>query len=190
MEKLDDHPRWFALFTASNHEKNVERQLKRKEIQTFLPLYTSTRRWKNRTTVQVQLPLFAGYVFAKFSRNEVRRVLETSMLYSVVGNKQGFLPISDSEIDALQRGLDTETIEPSPEIRVGQLARIRTGALSGWEGIVTRVEGGLRVVLAIESVQRCFAVHVGADDIELLGEVIEAGTDGKSQIQNHPTEKM
>jgi hypothetical protein len=63
---------WFAVYTASNHEKRVAQHLRVKEIETFLPLYSATKRWKNRTTVKVELPLFSGYVFAltsgRFSR--------------------------------------------------------------------------------------------------------------------------
>ena len=41
---------WFALYTATNNEKRVERDLHAKQIEAFLPLYSVTRRWKNRTT--------------------------------------------------------------------------------------------------------------------------------------------
>src|ERR1700678_1904607 len=96
---------WFALFTASNNEKQVERHLRRKEIETFLPLYTVMRRWKNRTTAKVELPLFAGYLFARFARQESSRVLDVPMVYSIVGNKRGSLAIADAEIEALRAGL-------------------------------------------------------------------------------------
>ncbi|MGB8260295.1 MAG: transcription termination/antitermination NusG family protein [Terracidiphilus sp.] len=169
MISLDEsRKQWFALFTASNNEKQVERHLCRKEIETFLPLYTVTRRWRNRTTAKVQLPLFAGYIFARFARNESARVLEVPMLYSIVGNRRGSLPVPDAEIEALRAALATGQTEPHPYLKVGQRARIRTGALTSWEGIVSRLDSGLRVVLTVESIMRSFAVHVNADDIEVL----------------------
>src|SRR5437667_8300361 len=78
--------KWFAVYTASNHEKKVERHLQMKEIESFLPLHTVTRRWKNRVTAKVDLPLFAGYVFVKIAETENVKVLEIPMVYSIVGN--------------------------------------------------------------------------------------------------------
>ena len=61
---------WFAVYTATNHEKRVAQHLRVKEIETFLPLYSATKRWKNRTTAKVDLPLFAGYIFVRIAPTE------------------------------------------------------------------------------------------------------------------------
>lgn len=168
MENQDSfHKQWFALYTASNNEKQVRRHLQRLEIESFLPLYTVTRRWQNRRTMKVDLPLFSNYVFARFARNESARVLDVPMVFSIVGGKSGSIALSDAEIDALRSTIDTGILEPHPQIEVGQLATIRTGPLAGWKGIVTRVDTGLRVVLTVHSIQKSFAVHVYAEDIEL-----------------------
>src|SRR5690348_17871977 len=49
-------PRWFAVHTRSRHEKSASELLRRKDIETFLPLYHSTRRWQNGDH-EVHLPL-------------------------------------------------------------------------------------------------------------------------------------
>src|SRR5262245_371000 len=67
---------WYALYTASNQEKRVEEHLRTKGVEVFLPLYEITRRWKNRTTRKIELPLFTGYLFARFALTERVRVLE------------------------------------------------------------------------------------------------------------------
>ncbi len=54
--------RWYAAYTCPRHEKYVARQLDERCIDTFLPLYRSLRRWKDRRT-QIELPLFPGYVY-------------------------------------------------------------------------------------------------------------------------------
>jgi transcription antitermination factor NusG len=159
---------WFALYTAANNEKRVEQHLRRRAVETFLPLYSVTKRWKNRTTATVNLPLFAGYVFARFARAEGVRMLEIPMVYSIVSNKQGALVIPDHEIDALRQVLVGNTTEPHAQLTVGSRARIHTGALAGWEGVISRTDAGLRVVLTIQSIMRSFAVHVNAEDIDLI----------------------
>ena len=39
---------WYAAYTCPRHEKAVARQLQEREIECFLPLYHSERRWKDR----------------------------------------------------------------------------------------------------------------------------------------------
>jgi transcription antitermination factor NusG len=147
-------------------KKKVEQHLRMREIESFLPLYTVTRRWKNRTTAKVELPLFAGYVFAKIARTEGVRVLEVPMVHSIVGNGCGALPIPDAEIDALRSGLHLRQVDPYPYMKVGARARIRSGALAGLEGVVVRKDGHLRVVLSLDLIMKSIAVHVKADELE------------------------
>jgi transcription antitermination factor NusG len=171
---------WFAIFTATNNEKKIEQKLNLRGFETFLPLYGSTRRWKNRTTVELELPLFSGYVFARFARTESVKILDVPMVYSIVGNRQGALALPDAEIEALRAGLVPADVVPHVRLEVGQRARIRSGPLANWEGIVSRVDDSLRVVLTVESIMRSIAVRVGSDDLELLSD--EAGKQPQPQL--------
>jgi transcription antitermination factor NusG len=157
---------WFAVYTASNHEKRVAQHLRMKEIETFLPLYSVTKRWKNRTTVKIELPLFAGYVFARFSPTECVRVLEVPMVYSIVGNRRELAPLPDAEIERLRTALQGRQAYPFPYVKVGNRVRIRSGALAGLEGVVVRTYGSLSVVLSVDMIQKSIAVHVEADELE------------------------
>ena len=56
---------WFAVWTRSRHEQVVRAQLDEKRIEAFLPTLTKWSRWKDRRK-QIEVPLFPGYVFAKF----------------------------------------------------------------------------------------------------------------------------
>jgi len=48
---------WFALYTASRHEKRVAEHLGQREIECFLPLYSSKRKWSDGSRVTLELPL-------------------------------------------------------------------------------------------------------------------------------------
>ena len=48
---------WWAVYTRHQHEKVVAEMLSAKGFDVFLPLYQSTRRWKDRSKV-LSLPLF------------------------------------------------------------------------------------------------------------------------------------
>ena len=157
---------WFAIYTAPNHEKKVERHLDLKGVEVFLPLITVSRKWKNRTTAKVDLPLFAGYLFARISSSERGRVLEAPGVLSIVGNSREPIPLPDVEIQTLRTAIQYRLVDPFPYLKIGARARIRTGPLAGLEGIVHRKDGRLRVVLSVDLIQRSFAVYVDADELE------------------------
>jgi transcription antitermination factor NusG len=157
---------WFAVYTATNHEKRVAQHLQVKEIETFLPLYSVTKRWKNRTTAKVELPLFAGYIFVRIAPTERIRVLEVPMVYSIVGNRREPSPLPDAQIEGLRAALQGGQVHPFPYVKVGNRVRVRSGAFAGLEGIVVRTYGGLSVVLSVDMIQKSIAVHVEADELE------------------------
>ena len=49
---------WFAAYTNSHHEKRVAWQLGERNIRSFLPLYATRHRWRNRCEMNLELPLF------------------------------------------------------------------------------------------------------------------------------------
>ena len=67
--------RWYAASTAPCREKRVRDHLAVREIESFLPLYRSSRKWKNGCRVELERPLFPGYVFVRMPSTERVRVL-------------------------------------------------------------------------------------------------------------------
>lgn len=168
--ELDIRPRWFAVYTASRHEKKVAQHLTQREIEHYLPLYRSRRKWSDGSNVTLELPLFPGYLFVHIRRSERVRVLDVPGVLALVGgNSREPVPLPDETIEALRTGLHLRSAEPHALLAVGQRARIRAGALAGMEGIVVRRKNSLRVVLTLESIQRSIAVEVAADDLEPMG---------------------
>jgi hypothetical protein len=50
--------RWYAVYTCSQSEKTVARQMEERGIEHFLPLYPSWRQWKDRRK-QIEVALDA-----------------------------------------------------------------------------------------------------------------------------------
>jgi len=160
-------PRWFALYTTSRHEKRVAQHLKQRQIECYLPLYRSQRRWSDGSRVTLELPLFPGYLFIHIPRSERRRVLAVPGALAVVGGTGGEpAAVPDGTIDALRTGLGLRPAQPHPLVTSGERVRIRSGALAGLEGVVVRSKNGLRVVMTLEHIQQSYAVEVGLDDLE------------------------
>ncbi|MGB8012281.1 MAG: UpxY family transcription antiterminator [Terriglobales bacterium] len=157
---------WFAAYTNSHHEKRVAANLAERGLESFLPLYATLRRWKNRCQMNLELPLFANYVFVRIDPRERVRALEVPGVLSLVGFGRTLAPLPDFEIEALRCGLGRRKIEPHPYLVIGERVRIKRGAMMGMEGVLLRKKHNFRVVLALEAILQSVAVEVDAEDVE------------------------
>ena len=80
---------WFAAYTMSRHEKRIASHCERIGIEQFLPLYTSQRSWKNRTTVDLQMPLFPNYIFVRLLPQDHGPLMRLPGLLSLSAMPQG-----------------------------------------------------------------------------------------------------
>jgi len=163
---------WYAIYTRPSHEKRVVEHLALREIDCYLPSYRTTRRWKNRCKVELELPLFPSYVFASFPWLRRARVLEVPSVLSIVGNGREPLPLSNSEIGSLRAGLELLRAEPHPYLNIGVRARIKSGPLTGFEGIVVRKINGVRVILTLQQIMKSVAVEVEEYNLEPIGALL------------------
>ena len=162
-------PKWFAVYTSSRHEKRVDHQLEMREIEHYLPLYRTQRKWSDGSRVTLDLPLFPGYIFVCIERAQRVRVLEVPGVLAIVGGTAGEpASLPASEIAALRSGLSERNAQPHPLLKVGQRARIRSGAFAGMEGVVQRMKYSFRVVLTLDSIMQSFAVEVDDEELELM----------------------
>jgi transcription antitermination factor NusG len=158
-------PHWYAVHTCANHEKRVANQLHEREVEHFLPLYHSARRWSDRR-VELDLPLFPGYVFVRLELTARLRVLQIPSVVRLVGF--GGLPVAlpDSEMEILRAALSKRLpAEPHPFLTVGRRVRITGGAFAGLEGILKKKKGSLRAVVSLSLIQRSVAVDVDVADV-------------------------
>src|SRR6266849_6228219 len=137
---------WYAAYTCANHEKCVAHQLEERAVEHFLPLYRSVRRWSDRR-IQIDLPLFPGYVFVRLALRNRLRVLQIQSVVRLVGFNGLPTALPDGEMETLRSGLSQRLrAEPHPFLTVGRGVRIAHGPLAGLEGILTRNRNNFRVV--------------------------------------------
>jgi transcription antitermination factor NusG len=160
---------WFAVSTTPRHEKRVAQHFGLREVECFLPLYRTQRRWNDGSKVALDLPLFPGYIFVRIGRKERTRVLQVpGVLALVAGTGREPAALCESEIEALRSGICQVRAEPHPLLRTGQKARIRSGALAGMAGVIVRMKNSMRVVLTLELIMQSIAVEVDCSDLEML----------------------
>lgn len=160
--------RWYAAYTSANHEKRVASQIEQKSLEHFLPLYRSVRRWSDRK-VDLQLPLFPGYVFVRIALRDRLEVLQTPGVSKLVGFNGSPAPLKDEEISALKMSLSSGVrAQPCPYLAPGRRVRIQAGPLSGLEGVVLRRKGRLQVVVSLDLLQRSVAIDLDLADVKAI----------------------
>lgn len=157
---------WYAACTRSRHEKKIALQLREREVEYFLPLYTSTSEWRDRRK-EIQWPLFPGYIFVRSTLEDRLRILTVPGVSKLVSFKGVPSAISEECIEDLKRCVSSNfRTEPHPYLVSGDKVRIRRGALQGLTGIVIRNSSRVRVVISIELIMRSVAVEVDYEDVE------------------------
>jgi len=157
---------WYAAHVCSRHEKQVARQLEERRVDSFLPVYRSVRRWKDRRK-ELDLVLFPGYVFVHLDLKDRLRVLQIPSVVRFVSFNGHPAPLPDAEIEALVNGLAKGIrAEPHPYLKVGHRVRVKYGPLAGTQGILVRRKDKFRVVLSIDLIMRSVAVEVDEADVD------------------------
>ena len=157
--------RWYAAYTCANQEKRVARQLNRRAVENFLPLYESVRRWKDRR-VRLQLPLLQGYVFVRLALRDRLQVLTVPGVAALVGFAGHPAPIPNEDIETIRACLSgRRPTQPHPYVQQGERVRLFSGPLAGLTGIVVRQRSSTRFVISLELLQRSVAVEIDAADL-------------------------
>lgn len=157
---------WYALHIRSRHEKRVSERLVSQSMETFLPLHRSRRTWNNGVRVDVDLPLFPCYLFARASTHDRIRLLQHPGVLGFAASSMKPTVIPDEEISILRTATENLKAEPHPYLNSGDAVRIIAGPLAGMTGILTRRKQEYRVVLSVEAIMRSIVVEVSEFDIE------------------------
>jgi transcription antitermination factor NusG len=143
----------------------VQEQLQARGIDPFLPLVKHWRQWKDRRKL-VAFPLFPGYCFARFPLPDRIAVLSTQGVVQIVGNQDGPIPVTESEIESVRR-LVTSTLpfDPHPYLEEGMLVEVTRGPLKGLQGVLVRKGARARLVVRITLIRQAASVEMDAYDV-------------------------
>ena len=163
---VDMRPQWYVAYTLARHEKSVADRLINRDLETYLPLYSSVRTW-NRRRVDVELPLFPGYVFVKMIITDRIRVLEHPGVIRLVGFNGNAVALPDGEVERLRSSLATWKAEPYPFLTAGKQVKIKSGPFVGIEGRIIRRKGKMRLIVSLELIQRAILLEMDAAEAQL-----------------------
>jgi transcription antitermination factor NusG len=161
---------WFALHVRSRFEVSVASHLYGKGYECFLPTFKSRRRWSDRVK-EIEAPLFPGYLFCRFNVLDRFPIVTTPGLIQIVGFNRAPVPVTESEIAALQQLVSSKLRhEPWPYLKAGSKVMIEAGPLTGLEGIYVESKGSHRLVLSVTLLQRSVAVEIDSAYVRPLPE--------------------
>lgn len=151
---------WHALRTRHQHEKSVVQALSSKGHQVFLPLYRATHLWRGRP-VDLQLPLFPGYLFLRGGLERQVQILSTPGVVGLVKSAGKPAIVPAEQIAAVRRLLEHPSrVEPHDYLHCGDRVMVISGPLQGIEGILLCTKGAFRLVVSLELLGRAAAVEV------------------------------
>jgi transcriptional antiterminator NusG len=160
---------WYAVYTRSRHEKQVDTVLRRQALETYLPLRRAWSRRRDRR-VTVDLPALPGYLFVRcILEGEVRaQVKKTPGVIHVVENGGRPCVIPPGEIESLRVVLAASAgAQAHPYLRIGDRVQVVRGPFVGAQGHLVRVAPGRhKLVIGIEFVNQAVAVEIDAADVD------------------------
>lgn len=164
-DQLNEQLRWYALRTKSRHEKLVRDRLESQGVEPLLPTVRRLSHWRDRTK-EIEVPLFSGYCFVRFSWPNRLPVLKVSGVVDIVGSSCRPESIPDEEIAALKALMDSVLpYDAHPYLREGMTVEVVRGPLEGVRGILLRKGKHHRLVIGVRLIQQAAAVEIDVNDV-------------------------
>ena len=156
---------WFALQTKPRCEKTVEYALTRKGYECLLPTYQKNQILSHRP-VKAILPLFPTYIFCRFNQEAVGKAIITPGVRRIIEFGGRPVALQAMEIDALQTLTGTDLLRrPWSYVPEGTLVRIKTGPLSGVEGLVSMHENKEHLIITVSLLQQSVIVQLDENTV-------------------------
>jgi len=167
---------WFALQTKPKNEKKVERLLREKCYECFTPMYRLKRQWSDRT-VEIDFPLFPGYVFCRFGPAVLGKAISTRGVVKIIEFGGRPAEVALEEIEALQRLAQSDLFrEPWKYLPDGTPVIVETGPLAGVQGIICGEGNKRQLIISVTLLQRSVAVQLDEDAvISVIADLRESG---------------
>ena len=166
--------RWYACRTRPRAEKQADRLLRLRGVESYLPLLEQVRQWTDRRK-RVGFPLFAGYVFARFGVAMAQEVLWTPGVLEIIRHDGSPAPVRDEELDAIRilvAGVNAGGSPPEPVefLYEGQEVIVTEGPFGGIRGMLVEDRSRTRVVIRLSALRRALSVELPREMLRAAAE--------------------
>lgn len=165
---------WYLLYTMRRHEKKVADTLLEREIECYLPMTKSLRKWRNRDQI-VETPLFPSYVFVFLKQvNDYYTGLATDGVVYFVRFGKEIAKVSEAIVSNLRQVVSgTDEVEVSCDsFTKGMVMYITEGPLSGMACEVVEYRNKRKIIVRIDLLNRCLLADVPAHHLTMSNSVM------------------
>jgi len=157
---------WKVLFVKPRTEKKMTDYCELYGIPFYLPLREKTRVVQRRK-VTTRIPVFPGYVFARFDQSQRLQMQQTNLLVRILEPENPRRMLRDLAMvrRALRANPALAAVKP---LAKGRPVRIISGPFAGIEGRVARMAGTLKVILNVDLIGQAVSVTAETDQVEVL----------------------
>jgi transcriptional antiterminator RfaH len=161
--------KWHAVYTRPRFEKKVEKYLKERNIECYLPLQKTLRQWSDRKKM-VELPLFSSYVFVNTGRADYLKVLNApgAVRYICFDGNAVEIPVKQIEKIRwiLSSDVDVEVLEEA--IPEGSRVEIIKGPLLGLQAEMINYKNKYRILVRLEQLDKSVEIQVPVSHVKVL----------------------
>src|SRR3989475_549744 len=159
-----DSRRWYACRTRPRAEKQTERLLRLRGVESYLPLLEQVRQWTDRQK-RVAFPLLPGYLFARFRSAMIHEVLNTPGVVTIIRNDGHLAPVRSEELESIRVlvacvNAGNAPAEPVEFLEAGHEVIVTHGPFSGVRGVLVEDRGRVRVVIRLSALRKAMSVEL------------------------------
>lgn len=157
---------WYALYTKSRAEKQLNEQLIKAGFEAYLPLQRVLKQWSDRKK-WVEVPLFRSYIFVHISGAEYYDVLNVPGAVRFITFEGKAVPIPPQQIEAIRQFVDTKQELPDVDLNLepGSAIDIIAGPMKGISGELIEIMGKKKVKIEINGLGRSVYLELPASHI-------------------------
>ena len=165
--------RWYVVSTKYNLELEAARNLINQNIEAFCPIYQHQIKKRNKI-VQLSLPLFARYIFARFDieYDQWKKINNTKGVYKILASSEDrATPVEVGYVESLIEasretgGLRKKEIKTNKNIQIGMQVRANILNYNGIVGTVVRVYKN-KIVIKSALLFKSVEVYLPLDSVE------------------------
>ncbi|WP_106793804.1 UpxY family transcription antiterminator [Aquimarina sp. Aq78] len=162
-------PQWYVLYVKARHERKIEILLKENQIETFLPLVKTVRKWSDRKK-EIEMPLFPSYIFVKINlKKDAHKVLSVRLYCFFIRFGEEFAKVQEYEIDSIKllikMNVPMKVENYTPLLKVGKHGRINGGVLKGLNCEIIKADNENKIVVRIDSIKQNIVATVPLSSI-------------------------
>lgn len=159
---------WYAIYTMPRAEKKVFQRMITKEIDVYLPLVTTMRKWSDRTK-KVSVPLISSFVFVKTQEKNLNKLYDIQGVCGILKHLRKPAIIKDSEIENLKILLNESEkglVLSEVEFEEGEEVVVTKGPFKGLEATCVLVKDKYRLIVGISAIGNWVEINIPISLVE------------------------